>query len=148
MGRVFARTALVAVLVSVSVAACGSEATSPVPDGTATQPATESGPAQPGATARTQPTVPPAEPGGEDPDADRLFIAGLEGGGVEFADPETMAILGRGICAELRQGRPVIEEVDAVTTGSGGKWDESAAGAIIGSSIGAYCPEFRALLPP
>ncbi|MGB6179832.1 MAG: DUF732 domain-containing protein, partial [Rhodococcus sp. (in: high G+C Gram-positive bacteria)] len=80
--------------------------------------------------------------------ADDLFIAGLDSGAIVYADPETMKILGRGICAELQQGQPVIAEVDAVVTGSRGPWDESAAGAIVGTAIGAYCPEFRALLPP
>lgn len=90
----------------------------------------------------------PAVPTGADAvAADDLFVAGLRAGAVDFADPETMVILGRGICAELQQGAPVIAEVDAVTTGSGGKWDQGAAGAIVGSAIGAYCPEFRALLP-
>ncbi|MGN7133936.1 DUF732 domain-containing protein [Rhodococcoides corynebacterioides] len=100
----------------------------------------------------TEPSTPavagPAVPTGADAvAADDLFVAGLRAGAVEFADPETMVILGRGICAELQQGAPVIAEVDAVTTGSGGKWDQGAAGAIVGSAIGAYCPEFRALLP-
>ena len=90
----------------------------------------------------------PAVPTGADAvAADDLFVAGLRAGAVDFADSETMVILGRGICAELQQGAPVIAEVDAVTTGSGGKWDQGAAGAIVGSAIGAYCPEFRALLP-
>ena len=90
----------------------------------------------------------PAVPTGADAvAADDLFVAGLRAGAVDFADPETMVILGRGICAEMQQGAPVIAEVDAVTTGSGGKWDQGAAGAIVGSAIGAYCPEFRALLP-
>lgn len=100
----------------------------------------------------TEPSTPavagPAVPTGADAvAADDLFVAGLRAGAVDFADPETMVILGRGICAELQQGAPVIAEVDAVTTGSGGKWDQGAAGAIVGSAIGAYCPEFRALLP-
>lgn len=100
----------------------------------------------------TEPSTPavagPAVPTGVDAvAADDLFVAGLRAGAVDFADPETMVILGRGICAELQQGAPVIAEVDAVTTGSGGKWDQGAAGAIVGSAIGAYCPEFRALLP-
>ena len=102
----------------------------------------------PAATTTSSAPVGPSVPTGPDAvAADDLFIAGLDSGAVEYTDPETMKILGRGICAELQQGQPVIAEVDAVTTGSRGKWDESAAGAIVGTAIGAYCPEFRALLP-
>ncbi|MGB7364545.1 MAG: DUF732 domain-containing protein [Rhodococcus sp. (in: high G+C Gram-positive bacteria)] len=102
-------------------------------------------------TADTTASAPSAPTTPTDPAAvaaDDLFIAGLDSGAIVYADPETMKILGRGICAELQQGQPVIAEVDAVVTGSRGPWDESAAGAIVGTAIGAYCPEFRALLPP
>lgn len=109
---------------------------STTPEPTTTAPSTPAGPAGP-----------PVPTGADAVAADDLFVAGLQAGAVEFADPETMIILGRGICAELQQGAPVIAEVDAVTTGSDGKWDQGAAGAIVGSAIGAYCPEFRALLP-
>ncbi|WP_250851678.1 DUF732 domain-containing protein [Rhodococcoides kroppenstedtii] len=121
-------------------------------DPPADPPATSDGAPRTSEDPTTEPSTPvvagPAVPTGADAvAADDLFVAGLRAGSVDFADPETMVILGRGICAELQQGAPVIAEVDAVTTGSGGKWDQGAAGAIVGSAIGAYCPEFRALLP-
>jgi hypothetical protein len=135
------RTATLLLLATLSVAGCGGDPATPPADDPAPATATSEAPSTPAVAGPSVPTGPDAVA------ADDLFIAGLDSGAIEYTNPETMKILGRGICAELQQGQPVIAEVDAVTTGSRGKWDESAAGAIVGTAIGAYCPEFRALLP-
>ena len=142
--RAWVRAGVGSAIIVCALCACS---TSPRPQNIQATATVESAPSASADATPSAPIGPVAPTGLDTVSSDDLFIAGLQSGGVEYTDPETMKALGQGICSELSAGNPLIAEVDAVTTGSKGKWNTDAAGAIVGTAIGAYCPQFKSLLP-
>ncbi|MFE3193991.1 DUF732 domain-containing protein [Nocardia sp. NPDC059240] len=86
------------------------------------------------------------------PAAENLYISTLQQAGVRFQDRPRTVSMGRTVCASLQTNTvlgatadsSLLDHIsDRITMGTEFTVDQS--GAIIGASIGAFCPEFSYL---
>jgi Protein of unknown function (DUF732) len=76
---------------------------------------------------------------------DDRFVAALVNEGIgKGIPPEKLIHLGHTICSDLSHGRSVTDAMKGLYTSGIGARD---AGALVGASIGAYCPQYSNEVP-
>jgi hypothetical protein len=92
------------------------------------------------AAAATVITAPAAQ---ADPDT-TAYLQALDSTGVQYPNASKAIELGNAVCSDLRQGASLVSEGKDLVTSSQGAISSQDAGAIIGASAAALCPDQHA----
>jgi hypothetical protein len=78
--------------------------------------------------------------------ADDLFIAGLQKGGIAVPDRSNMIAMGHTVCGELAKSKPPTAVVMSLVEST--EMSTKEAGYFVGVSVAAYCPQYRSAMGP